>query len=151
AREGGPLPSGRVKTAAQQASPTLNPLGDEFIASHGPQTAVGHEMGPGEIKPDEPIVLDLWPRDRASSCYADMTRTFVIGEPSEELATYQRLVHEVLELSLEAVRPGVAGRDVYVLASERFHEEGYPTGLYKRDGEVLENGFYPGPGPRAPL
>src|SRR5436190_18639065 len=49
-------------------------------------------------------------------------------------------VREVLERTLAAVKPGVAGRDVYVLASERFHEEGYPTGLYKRDGEVLEDG-----------
>src|SRR5204863_92394 len=82
--------------------------------------------------PNEPIVLDLWPRDRESSCYADMTRTFVIGEPSEELAAYHKHVHEALERSVEAVKPGVAGRDVYVLASELFHEAGYPTGLHTR-------------------
>jgi Xaa-Pro aminopeptidase len=91
-------------------------------------------------------VLDLWPRDRESSCYADMTRTFVIGEPSEELATYHALVYEALQQSLAAVKPGVAGRDVYVVASELFHEAGYPTGLHKKDGEVLEDGFFHGLG-----
>jgi len=75
-----------------------------------------------------------------------MTRTFVVGEPSEELVTYHKLVHEVLDRTLAAVKPGVAGRDVYVLASERFHEAGYPTGLHKRDGEVLEDGFFHGLG-----
>jgi Xaa-Pro aminopeptidase len=144
--DGEPLTCERVKIAIQQAFTSLNLLCDEFIVSHGPQTAIGHEMGSGEIKPDEPIVLDLWPRDRASSCYADMTRTFVIGEPSEELVTYQSLVYEALQRSLAAVKPGVPGRDVYVVASEVFHEAGYPTGLHKRDGEVLEDGFFHGLG-----
>jgi len=144
--DGEPLTCERVKIAIQQAFTGLNLLCDEFIVSHGEQTAIGHEMGSGEIKPNEPIVLDLWPRDRESSCYADMTRTFVIGEPSEELVTYQRLVYEALQRSLAAVKPGVPGRDVYVVASEVFHEAGYPTGLHKRDGEVLEDGFFHGLG-----
>src|SRR2546423_15667263 len=117
--------------AIQQPLTDLSLLCDEFIVSHGPQTAIGHEMGFGEIKPNEPIVLDLWPRDRESSCYADMTRTFVIGEPTEELTTYHSLVYEAPERSLAAVQPGVAGRDSYVVASGFFHEAGYPTGLHK--------------------
>jgi Xaa-Pro aminopeptidase len=144
--DGEPLTCERVKIAIQQAFTGLNLLCDEFIVSHGEQTAIGHEMGSGEIKPNEPIVLDLWPRDRESSCYADMTRTFVIGEPSEELVTYQGLVYEALQRSLAAVKPDVPGRDVYVVASEVFHEAGYPTGLHKRDGEVLEDGFFHGLG-----
>ena len=144
--DGEPLTCERVKNAIQQAFTELNLLCEEFIVSHGAQTAIGHEMGFGEIKPNEPIVLDLWPRDRESSCYADMTRTFVIGEPSEELATYRSLVYEALQRSLAAVEPGVAGRDVYVVASEFFHEAGYPTGLHKQDGEVLEDGFFHGLG-----
>ena len=144
--DGEPLTCERVKIAIQQAFTGLNLLCDEFIVSHGEQTAIGHEMGSGEIKPNEPIVLDLWPRDRESSCYADMTRTFVIGEPPEELVTYQGLVYEALQRSLAAVKPGVPGRDVYVVASEVFHEAGYPTGLHKRDGEVLEDGFFHGLG-----
>src|SRR5437868_1953367 len=144
--DGEPLTCERVKIAIQQAFTSLNLLCDEFIVSHGSQTAIGHEMGSGEIKPDEPIVLDLWPRDKASSCYADMTRTFVVGEPPDELVAYHQLVHEALERSLAAVKPGIAGRDVYVLASELFQEDGYTPGLHKRDGEVLEDGFFHGLG-----
>jgi Xaa-Pro aminopeptidase len=144
--DGEPLTCERVKIAIQQAFTDLNLLCEEFIVSHGAQTAIGHEMGFGEIKPDEPIVLDLWPRDRESSCYADMTRTFVVGEPSEELAAYHSLVYEALQRTLEAIKPGVAGRDVYVLAAELFHEAGYRTGLHKADGEVLEDGFFHGLG-----
>jgi Xaa-Pro aminopeptidase len=135
-----------VKLAIQQVFTDHDLYADEFIVSHGAQTAIGHEMGHGEIKPNEPIVLDLWPRDRLSSCYADMTRTFVVGEPSEELVGFHKLVHEALEASLAAVKPGVAGRDVFVIASELFHEAGFPTGLHKADGETLEDGFFHGLG-----
>jgi Xaa-Pro aminopeptidase len=144
--DGEALTCERVKIAIQQAFTDLNLLCEEFIVSHGAQTAIGHEMGFGEIKANEPIVLDLWPRDRESSCYADMTRTFVIGEPSDELAAYHSLVYEALQRAVEAVKPGIPGRDVYVLVSELFHEAGYRTGLHKRDGEVLEDGFFHGLG-----
>jgi len=35
-----------------------------MIVSHGPQTAVGHNMGSGQIAPNEPIVFDLFPLTR---------------------------------------------------------------------------------------
>jgi Xaa-Pro aminopeptidase len=144
--DGEPLTCERIKFAIQQVFTEHDVFADEFIVSHGAQSAVGHEMGSGPIASGEPIVIDLWPRDRRSACYADMTRTFVVGEPSDELAEYQRLVHDALERSVEAVKPGVPGRDVYVLVCELFEEHGYPTGLSKAEGEVLEDGFFHGLG-----
>lgn len=144
--DGEPLTCERVKLEIQQVFNDRGLLADEFIVSHGPQTAVGHELGTGEIRPSEPVVLDLWPRDRASACFADMTRTFVIGEAPAELVEYHRLVREALRRSLEAVRPGAAGRDVYTLVCELFHGHGYKTGLHKNEGEVLEDGFHHGLG-----
>ena len=144
--DGETLTCERVRLAIQQAFTDRSLLSEEFIVSHGAQTAIGHEMGFGEIKPNEPIVIDLWPRDRDSSCYADMTRTYVVGTPDEELAEFHRLVHEALQQSIAAIKAGVAGRDVYVLVSELFHEAGYPTGLHKEPGQVLEDGFFHGLG-----
>jgi Xaa-Pro aminopeptidase len=135
-----------VRLAIQQAFTDRSLLSEEFIVSHGAQTAIGHEMGFGEIKPNEPIVIDLWPRDRDSSCYADMTRTYVVGTPDEELAEFHRLVQDALQQSIAAIKAGVAGRDVYVLVSELFHQAGYPTGLHKQAGQVLEDGFFHGLG-----
>jgi Xaa-Pro aminopeptidase len=144
--DGAPLTSERVKVAIQRAFTDLNLLSDEFIVSHGAQTAIGHEMGFGAIKPNEPILLDFWPRDPESSCYADMTRTFVVGEPDAELVEYHRLVREALELAVGSLRPGVPGRDIYIQICELFHAAGYPTGLHKPDGEALEDGFFHGLG-----
>jgi Xaa-Pro aminopeptidase len=144
--DGEPLTCDRMKVAIQQVFTDRELFSDDFIASHGAQTAVGHELGSGPIAPNEPILLDLWPRDRRSACYADMTRTFVFGDPPAELVEYHRLVREALQRALDAVKPGVAGRDVYVLVCELFHEAGYPTGLHKAEGEVLKDGFFHGLG-----
>src|SRR4051812_12059571 len=144
--DGEPLTCERVRLAIQQAFTDRSLLSEEFHVPHGAETAIGHEMGFGENKPNEPVVNGLWPRERESSCYADMTRTFVIGEPDQELAEFHRLVHQALKQSIAAIKAGVAGRDVYVEVCELFHEAGYPTGLHKASGEVLENGFFHGLG-----
>jgi Xaa-Pro aminopeptidase len=113
-----------------------------MIVSHGPQTAVGHNMGSGQISPNEPIVLDLFPRDKATGCYSDMTRTYVVGEPSDEVKEWYGLVKRALETSTAGVKPGVNGRALFELVCDQFHEAGYKTQLNKDPGEVLEDGFF---------
>jgi Xaa-Pro aminopeptidase len=115
---------------------------DIVIVSHGPQTAVGHEPGHGPIAEGEPIVVDLYPRDPESGCYADMTRTFCLGEPPEELARYHALVREALGLAVGAIRPGIRGAELHRRVCELFQEHGFPTQLSKEPGEVLEDGFF---------
>jgi Xaa-Pro aminopeptidase len=115
---------------------------DIVIVSHGAQTAVGHEPGSGPIAEGEPVVVDLYPRDPESGCYADMTRTFCLGEPDDELVRYHRLVREALELGIEAIRPGVTGAELHRVVCELFHEHGFKTQLSKKPGEVLEDGFF---------
>jgi Xaa-Pro aminopeptidase len=144
--EGEPLTCERVKLEIQRVFGERGLASDEFIVSHGPQSAVGHDMGSGPIAPGESIVIDLWPRDRESACYADMTRTFVVGEVSDELAAYHRLVYDALQRSFETVRAGIEGRKVFEEACEIFHEAGHPTQLSKKPGEVLDSGFYHGLG-----
>jgi Xaa-Pro aminopeptidase len=144
--DGEPLTCERLKLEILRVFGEHGLAADEFIVSHGPQSAVGHDMGSGPIALDEPIVIDLWPRDRESMCYADMTRTFVVGTPSDELREYHRLVYGALQRSLESVRAGVEGRAVFTEVCELFQEAGYPTQLSKQPGEVLDSGFYHGLG-----
>jgi Xaa-Pro aminopeptidase len=115
---------------------------DLVIVSHGAQTAVGHEPGYGPIASGEPIIADLYPRDPDSGCYSDMTRTFCVGDPPEELVEYHRRCLEALERSTKAIRPGVMGAEVHRVVCELFQEHGYPTQLTKIPGQVLEEGFY---------
>ena len=115
---------------------------DLVIVSHGPQTAVGHEPGFGPIEPGEPVVVDLFPRDAETGCYADMTRTFCIGEPPEQLVEQHALCLESLERVYAAIRPGIAGSELHRISCEPFEAAGYPTQLTKKEGEVLDEGYF---------
>jgi Xaa-Pro aminopeptidase len=140
--DGETLTCERIKLAVEQAFTANAAFADEFIVSHGAQTAVGHDMGSGPIAADEPVCLDLFPRDRESGCFADMTRVFVVGEPSDELREFHTLCREALDRSVAAVRPGIAGSELNRICCEVFEEHGYPTLLSKKPGEVLKDGFY---------
>lgn len=123
-------------------------LPDDVIVSHGGQAAIGHEAGHGEIEAGEPVVVDIWPRDRASRCWADMTRTFVAGggEPPEELALYWRLTKDSLKRVYAELRAGANGRELFERSCEPYIEAGQPTQLTKEPGQVLEDGYFHGLG-----
>ena len=140
--DGEPLTSERVKLAIQDAFSQHGCSAEEFIVSHGAQSAIGHDMGSGEIRAGEPIVIDLWPKDAETACYADMTRTYCIGDIPDELRDYHRLVKESLDRSFDAVRGGAKGPDVYAESCEPFHRAGHKTLLNKDPGEVIEDGYF---------
>ncbi len=140
--EGEPLTSERIKAAVSAAFTRHGCSADEFVVSHGPQSAIGHHMGEGAIKPGEPIVIDLWPRDNESGCYADMTRTFCLGEASEQLIEWHRLVKEALDRTREQLRPGVVGRALYDTSCEVFEQAGYQTQRTKTPGQPLQDGYF---------
>jgi Xaa-Pro aminopeptidase len=140
--DGEPLTSERVKLAIGDAFMQHGCTAEEFIVSHGAQSAIGHDMGSGEIASGEPIVIDLWPKDAETACYADMTRTFCIGKIPDELRDYHRLVKESLDRSLEAVRAGARGPELFAVSCEPFHREGHKTMLNKEPGEVVEDGYF---------
>jgi Xaa-Pro aminopeptidase len=144
--DGEALTSERLKRAIEDVFAVHNVAGDGLIVAHGPQTAIGHDHGSGQIRPNEPIVFDLFPKDRGTGCFADMTRTYVVGEPSDELREYYRLVRDALDRATAEVGPGRNGRELYELACDIFHRAGYKTQLNKEPGEVLEDGFFHGLG-----
>ena len=140
--DGEPLTCELVKDAIRAAVARGGASADALIVAHGAQSASGHDMGSGPIKPDEPVVIDLWPMDLESACYADMTRTFVIGQAPAELRKYFDLTRESLARSLDAVRPGVPGSEVFRISCEPYEQAGLPTQLNKAPGQVLEEGYF---------
>jgi len=144
--DGEPLTCELLKERVQSAFLAHGALAEEMIVSHGPQTAVGHDMGSGRIAANDVVLLDLFPVDLESACFADLTRTFVVGDAPDEIREWHELCCEALELAAAEIRPGVNGGDVHRLVSELFAERGFPTQLTKPDGEVLRDGFYHGLG-----
>ena len=141
--DGEALTCERVKEAVGAAvSRAGGSLGDALVVSHGPQTAIGHELGSGRIAPGEPVIVDVWPRDPETTCFADMTRTFVAGAVAPQIRRFHELTLESLERAREAVRAGADCREVFGRACEPYEREGFPTQRTKATGEVLERGFF---------
>lgn len=118
-------------------------LPEAVIASHGAQAADGHSPGSGEIERGESVVVDIFPRDRTSRCWADMTRTFVAGggEPSEQLRRDWELTREALELATAEVRAGADTTRVWEVSCEPFEAAGVPTLRTAPDGATLLEGY----------
>ncbi|MQA76142.1 MAG: M24 family metallopeptidase [Solirubrobacterales bacterium] len=100
----------------------------------------GHEAGSGPLPAALPIQIDLWPRDERSACWADMTRTFVVGEAPPAVRDQEALVREALEGVRAATRPGVSGRELHALSCEIFEAAGHRT-LRTGPGDDPQEGF----------
>ncbi len=87
-------------------------------------------------------MIDIWPRDERSGCFADMTRTFVVGEPAEDIVRWHGLCEEALRRVYEVLAPGVTGRAVFDIACDVFEEAGELTQRTKPAGEPQKDGFF---------
>jgi Xaa-Pro aminopeptidase len=126
--DGEPLLAETVRAALRAACAERGAPAPPDVMVVSIQQGFGHEPGRGPLPAGLPIQVDLWPRDEASGCWADMARTFLVGgEPSDEVRRQERLVHEVFERVREAVRPGVTGRELHGLTCDVFEREGYRT------------------------
>ncbi|MCI0561606.1 MAG: Xaa-Pro peptidase family protein, partial [Nitrososphaera sp.] len=99
-----------------------------MIISCGRDAAIPHHRGHGPIRPHQTIVCDIFPRRRETGYFADMTRTYVKGEPSQVIAKLYSAVQRAQEASVESVRAGVIGREAYEASANIFRELGYDVG-----------------------
>ena len=111
---------------------------DETIVACGSQAADPHERGHGPLYEDEAIIVDIFPRSKATGYYADMTRTFCVGEPSEEIREWYDLTEEALDAALAELEAGVDGSVVHGAACDVYEDAGHPT---LRADESAETGF----------
>jgi Xaa-Pro aminopeptidase len=87
----------------------------------------GHDSGSGPRPAGLPITIDLWPRDEESGCWADMTRTFVVGEVPDAVRDLERVVTAAFDAACQAVRPGITGAELYGVACDVFEAAGHRT------------------------
>ena len=136
--DGEPLTSERV---TEEIEVTLLRHGcalDQTIVAGGAQAADPHDRGSGALRANEAIIIDIFPRSKATKYNADMTRTFCVGEPSERLREWYDLTERALDAALDAVEPGATGEDVHAAACEVYEDAGEPT--FRTDPET-ETGF----------
>jgi Xaa-Pro aminopeptidase len=140
--DGEPLTSERLHAEARAAFEDHGATADELIVAAGPQGASGHDLGSGPIAPGVPVIVDLWPQDRASACWADMTRTFVVGEPADDVVLWHGLCRDAMARVRDVLAPGIGGRDLWEVACDVFEAAGEPTQRDPRGHEPLRDGFF---------
>jgi Xaa-Pro aminopeptidase len=108
------------------------------MAGHGLDQPKGNIIAPGEeggvphstgtpdrvLRAGESLIVDLFPR---GTLWADCTRTFCVGTPSESLARAHAAVRGALETAHLRAAPGVCGWDLQEAVCALFDRGGYPT------------------------
>lgn len=126
--EGEPLLAERIRAEMSAACAPFGALLPPTVIVASVWQGVGHEPGSGPLPAGLPIQIDVWPQDERTSCWADMTRTFLVGgHPGDEVLRQERLVREALERAREAVKPGILGRELHDMTCDLFESAGYST------------------------
>jgi Xaa-Pro aminopeptidase len=101
----------------------------ETILSQGRDAGVPHSRGDAgaAIRPSVPIVLDIFPLDRATGYFFDLTRTFCVGPVPEELRQIHAHVLEAFERARDAMRAGIPASFYQALVCDFFEARGYAT------------------------
>jgi Xaa-Pro aminopeptidase len=117
---------------------------EDIIIHGGVAWRGGHDPGRGPIAPGESCIVDVFPRDRRSGAYADMTRTFVPGHAAPDLRELHAHCRRALEIALEAIAPG--RDDAFGRVTDYFDSQGLPTVKGDEGGEPPREGFIHGLG-----
>ncbi len=126
--EGAPLTSDTIRREMHCWLLRHGYAAHDTIVSCGAETAQPHNIGSGTLLANEPIVIDVFPQDERTGYFADMTRTFVKGEPSAEIQEIYDTVCDGQTLAKEMLRPGITGAEVHNAVLDLFNERGYTTG-----------------------
>ncbi len=141
--EGETLTSERLKEEIEVTLVRNGCALEETIVAGGEQAADPHHRGNGPLSPNEPIVVDIFPREKETKYHADMTRTFCVGEPSETARAWYDRTEAALETALDMLSPGVTGAAVHDAVCDVYEEAGIPT---TRSDEGTDRGFVHGTG-----
>ena len=113
-----------------RASLLLGELGyacPDMIIAGSPDNAMPHFRGEGPIRAGEPVIIDIFPTSRTSHYSGDLTRTVVVGEPSQEVRRMHAATLQALDAAIESIRAGVPAGDVHNTACAVLVDRGFGT------------------------
>ncbi len=101
----------------------------ENIFSQGRDAGVPHNAGQRDmpLRLGETIIFDIFPRDRATGYFHDITRTFFLGHAPDDLARRWADVKVVFDEVMAAIRVGEPGGKFQQMTCDLFEVMNYPT------------------------
>jgi Xaa-Pro aminopeptidase len=126
---GEPLTSERVRAAVDHFLVDHGFINLMSIIAGGPKGADCHDHGSGELRTGEPVIVDIFPRNRATRYCGDCTRTVVHGDVPEELQRMHAAVCRAKAAAIRKVAPGVTGGEIHAATTGAITDAGYAVGL----------------------
>lgn len=108
------------------------------IVAGGRQASDPHQRGQGELRADEPIVIDIFPRSQRTGYFGDVTRTVVRGRASDFTRSMYDAVVRAQSTAFQHLRPGARGADVHRATEQSLAASGFKTS--RRNGRM--HGFF---------
>ncbi|MEA2237015.1 MAG: Xaa-Pro aminopeptidase [Thermoanaerobaculia bacterium] len=128
--QGNPLTLGDLKRLVSREIAARGMVEDhDTILSQGRDAGIPHSRGDANalVRPSVPIVLDIFPADRATGYFFDLTRTFCVGPIPDELARIHADVLEAFELARREMHAGTLASSYQALVCDFFEGRGYAT------------------------
>jgi Xaa-Pro aminopeptidase len=97
------------------------------IVAGGRQACDPHEVGYGPLRPNELIIIDVFPRMQKTGYHGDMTRTFLKGKANPAQRSLVKAVRDAQTAAMDSVKAGVKGDAVHAAANAVFEAEGFVT------------------------
>ncbi len=126
--ESAPLKTEDVRAVIEISLLSLGCEAPDIIIACGRGSSDPHWQGEGELRADEPIVIDMVPRSKKERYYSDMTRTVLRGSPSGELMDMYCAVMDAQTAAINKVKAGVTGSEIHDVVCDVLEERGYETG-----------------------
>ncbi len=136
-----PLTVGKVKTImGHKFLDHWCTLEQDIIVAVGPPSANPHYSGEAQdqLRANQPIVLDIYPRSLRRRYWTDITRTVVKGRASDEVKRMFDAVLEAKNTCIDALHEGALGSEMFNLCCDLLEKAGYPT---IRGGKQIAKGF----------
>lgn len=140
--KGRPLTAEDLKKVVNVALMERDCLAQHTIIACGEQGVDPHNEGSGPIRPNQPIIFDIFPRSSRTRYFADMTRTVVKGRASDELRRIYDAVLAAQLRGIELIRAGASGAAVHAGVVATLEARGYTTGVVNGRNQ----GFFHGTG-----
>lgn len=130
--EGKALTSERLRSIIDQACLEKGATASHTIVAGGRQACDPHEGGHGLLRPNELIIVDVFPRVQKTGYHGDLTRTFLKGRASPAQRALVKAVQSAQAAAMAKVRAGTKGDAVHAAARGVFDEAGFVTERRKK-------------------
>ncbi len=126
--DGAPLTAERLRTMIDVHLLGQGYENPESIVACGAQGADCHDHGHGILRTGEPVIVDIFPRNRKTLYNGDMTRTVVHGAVPPEVTRMHAAVVDAKRDAIRAIRAGVTGQSVHEATLGALARHGYRAG-----------------------